>query len=228
MDINGYFKFLSWAEPALLPGATVLWLALHLGWAIVLGSAVRLLAGRFVPRYQSALALLVLLWTLMPGELSPAFWLGLAFQSPSAMTVLLCLGWLRQQFRRASADAASSAATDARSLQLLLAAGIVLGWVLLLDTLAWFPWSFYAWGFSVPAVAVALVVAALFWLQQGSRASALPLCVLALFVIARLPSGNVWDALLDPLLWLALQVGWLISVARRLRRVGPLPRATHV
>ena len=228
MDIGGYFKFFSLAELALLPGASVLWLALHLGWAIVLGSAVRFLAARFIPRYQSALAMLVLVWALVPGELSPAFWLGLAFQSPSAMTVLLCMGWLQQQFRRASVDAALNAATDARSLQWLLAAGVVLGWILLLDTLAVFSVSIYAWGFSVSAVIVALVLAALFWLQQGSRASALPLCVLALFVITRLPSGNLWDALLDPLLWLALQAIWLISVARRLRQARCLPQATHV
>ena len=228
MDINGYFKFLSLVEPALLPNASVLWLALHLGWAIVLGCAVRLLSGRFAPRYQSALALLVLLWTLVPGELSPAFWLGLAFQSPSVMTVLLCMGWLQQQFRRASVDAALNAAKDARSLQLLMAAGIVLGWVLLLDTLAGFSVSVYAWGFSVAAVAVALALAALFWLQQGSRASVLPLCVLALFVLMRLPSGNLWDALLDPLLWLALQAIWLISVARRWQLARHLPAAPRV
>ena len=81
MDISGYFKLLSTVGPALLPSASILWLALHLGWAIVLGSVMRLLAGRFAPRYQSALTFLVLLWTLVPGELSPAFWLGLAFQA---------------------------------------------------------------------------------------------------------------------------------------------------
>ena len=228
MDISGYFKLLSTVGPALLPSGSILWLALHLGWAIVLGSVMRLLAGRFAPRYQSALTFLVLLWTLVPGELSPAFWLGLAFQSPCAMTVLLCLSWLQQQFRRVSTGAALSAVTDARSHQWLMVAGIVLGWVLMLDTLAVFSVSVYAWGFSVSAVVAALVLAALFWLQQGSRASVLPLGVLGLFVLTRLPSGNLWDALLDPLLWLALQAGWLISVARRLRQAKRLPAAIHV
>ena len=38
---------------------------------------------------------------------------------------------------------------------------------------------------------------------------------LALFALTRLPSGNLWDALLDPLLWLTLQFGWLFSALRR-------------
>lgn len=217
MDISTFLKTLSSAEGALLPSASALWLALHLGWAIVLASGAHWLARRFAPRHQLALATLVLLWTLLPGALSPAFWFGLAFQSPSTMTVILCLGWLLQRFGRTPARVASCAVADARSLRLLLLPGIVLGWVLLLDTLAWLPVSIYAWGFAAPAVVVTVVVAALFWLQQGTRASALPLCVLALFVLTRQPSGNLWDALLDPWLWLALQAGGLFSAARRWR-----------
>ena len=217
MDISTFFKTLSSAQGALLPSASSLWLALHLGWAIVLASGAHGLARRFVPRYEWALAWLVLLWTLLPGALSPAFWLGLAFQSPSTMTVILCLGWLLPRFGRKPASAVSCAVADARSVRLLLLPGIVLGWVLLLDTLAWFPVSVYASGFAAPAVVVTVVVAALFWLQHGTRASTLPLCVLALFVLTRLPSGNLWDALLDPWLWLALQAGWLFSAARQWR-----------
>jgi hypothetical protein len=45
---------------------------------------------------------------------------------------------------------------------------------------------------------------------------------LLLFSIARLPSGNLWDALLDPLLW-----GWsLVSLgAAALRSLRRTPRA---
>jgi hypothetical protein len=198
-----------------LPGAAIQWLALHLGWVIVLGCGARLLAGRFLPRYPWALALLVFLLALLPGAVSPAFWLGLAFQSPSLMTVVIGLAWLLQQFSRASTGAASCFEADVRSIKMLSAFGVVLGWVLLLDTLAWFSVSVYAWGFSSPVVIAAVVVAALFWVQQGSVASALPLAVLTLFVLTRLPSGNLWDALLDPWLWLVLQTGWLFSVLRR-------------
>jgi hypothetical protein len=95
--------------------------------------------------------------------------------------------------------------------------------VLLLDTLAWFSVSVYAWGFSSAAVAVLLVTATLVWLVWGSKQLSLKgpmlvLGVLTLFVCTRLPTGNVWDALIDPWLWVALQVGWLISAVRRLKR----------
>ena len=44
---------------------------------------------------------------------------------------------------------------------------------------------------------------------------------LALFSFARLPSGNLWDALLDPLLW-----GWaLVTLAGAALRVLLRPRA---
>ena len=39
-------------------------------------------------------------------------------------------------------------------------------------------------------------------------AAATAAVVLLLFVLTRWPSGNLWDALLDPLLWLGLQVRW--------------------
>ncbi len=227
MDINVFFNILSSPDNALLPGATAAWLALHLGWAIVLGTGVFLLAERFVPRYPWALAGLALLWTLLPGALSPAFWLGLAFQSPSTMTVFLCLSWLLGQGGRIPSAAASFAAADAQAFKRLLAPAVLLGWILLLDTLALLPVSVYAWGFAASTVAVAVVTAALYWLRQGSRASALPLAVLAFFVLTRLPSGNLWDALLDPLLWLVLQAGWLFSVARRRWQTRCLPAATR-
>ncbi len=228
MDISTLFKTLSSADSALLPSASALWLALHLGWAIVLGGGARWLARRFVPRYQLVLAGLVLLWCLLPGALSPAFWLGLAFQSPSTMTVVICLGCLLQRLGRTPTSATSSATADARSVRTLVVPGVVLGWVLLLDTLAWFPVSVYAWGFTVSAVVGAVVMAALFWLQQGTRTSALPLCVLALFVLTRLPSGNLWDGLLDPWLWVVLQASWLVSALCRGGRATRLPAATRV
>ena len=228
MNISALFKTLAAVDSALLPSTTALWLTLHLGWAMVLVSMTHWLATRFVPRYQSALAWLVLLWSLLPGALSPAFWLGLALQSPSMMTVLLCLGWLLQQVRSTSAATAWQTAADARSLKLMAGMGVVLGWVLLLDTLAWFPVSIYAWGFAASAVALAALVSALYCWQQGSRASSLPFCVMTIFVLTRLPSGNVWDALLDPSLWLVLQVGWLVSVMRRRWQARHLPAATRV
>ena len=39
--------------------------------------------------------------------------------------------------------------------------------------------------------------------------------LLLLFVLTRWPSGNLWDALLDPLLWLGLQFFGLRGLKRR-------------
>jgi hypothetical protein len=195
-------------------------------WALVLGVAVMWLGSRLTAMGSWVLAVLVMLWTLLPGPVSPAYWLGLAFQSPSLMTALLCLGWLVCQWRLPARQAwplggQTSASASTAPFQPTLGAwhvsgmaGIVLGWVLLLDTLAWWPVSLYAWGFSPAALAMACVAAALFWLawgggKDGQRVVALLTGVLLLFVVLRLPSGNVWDALLDPCLWMVLQAIYL-------------------
>jgi hypothetical protein len=101
-------------------------------------------------------------------------------------------------------------------MKILLVLGITAGWLMLLDTMAMLPFSLYAMGFGSSAFTIMLAVAALLWVVLGSLVSALPLTVLSLFAISRLPTGNVWDALLDPWLWLALQTGWLLSIVRRL------------
>jgi len=228
MDAGVISRLLASAEAPLLPGAAALWLVLHLGWAIVLGSGMMLISGKLAARQRWIMSLLVVLWTLLPGTASPAFWLGLAFQSPSFMSLVLCLGWLLHGVVRRQRTADLLPHWDRRALKVLLATGIALGWLLLLDTMALFPFSLYAWGFGASAFAVVLAVAALLWLIRGSVASALPLAVLALFALSRLPTGNVWDALLDPWLWLVLQIGWLVSAARRLSKARRLSPTTRV
>lgn len=228
MDLSAFSKLLFLPDNPLLPSATAIWLALHLGWAIVLGSGALLMASKLARRYRWALSLLVLLWALLPGAVSPAYWLGLAFQTPSLMSAVICLGCLLQRARRELGLGVLCAESDLQALKILLLLGVVLGWVLLLDTLAWLPVSVYAWGFGSAALAATLVFAALLWLLRGSPASAFLFMVLTLFVLSRLPTGNLWDALLDPWLWLLLQLGWLVSVVRRLwlrRRLSPATRA---
>ena len=228
MDLSSYFRLALSSGNALLPAATVTWLSLHLGWAIVLGAVTLQLASRLPTRGRWTLASLMWLWTLLPGAASPVFWLGLAFQSPSLMSVLLCIAWLWPPPGPVPGVVNLSATADSRSQKVLLLLAVVLGWVLLLDTLAWFPVSIYAWGFGSAAVALALLAAALLWLLLGSRATVSLLVVLAVFVLTRAPSGNLWDALLDPLLWLALQIGWLFNLVRRhsmARRPSPATRA---
>ena len=168
-----------------------------------------------------------MLWTLLPGSISPAFWLGLAFQAPSLMSVVICLLCLWSQAGRMPGWVVLMAGPSAQALTTGRASGVVLGWVLLIDTLALWPVSVYAWGFSAAAVALVALLATLFWGGYGAssaqqmapdwRVSMLPCGVLILFVVSRWPTGNVWDALLDPWLWMFLQLGWCASVVRRWR-----------
>jgi hypothetical protein len=237
MDPSTWFDSLLSLQNPLLPGAMAMRVAMRGAWAIVLASFTLLLfAGRLAPRHRARLSLLVGLWTLLPGELSPAYWLGLAFQTPSLTSVLVCLVWLARCWRQ-QAQLALSAGRPGRAQAAGAAAAIVLGWVLLLDALAWLPISLYAWGFSPLALGGAALAAALFWAFAGrtragnqpgfSWLAALPLLVLTLFVLTRLPSGNLWDALIDPWLWLVLQWRCLLSVARRIGRTLRLSAATR-
>lgn len=228
MDINSFLNSLGSTANPLLPSLAVTRVALYVVWAIVLGSGTLLLAGKLARRYQLGLSVLVMAWTLMPGSASPAYWLGLAFQTPSLMSAVICLRWALSRARPGQAGGAGVAQPPIHALKILAAAGIVLGWVLLLDTLAWLPVSVYAWGFGSAALGVAAAFATLLWAVLATAAGAgenqlapgrvgllLTVSVLAIFVLTRLPTGNVWDALIDPWLWVALQGGWIVSAARR-------------
>jgi hypothetical protein len=228
MDISTFSTILFSAENPVLPSATVVRLALHGAWAIVLGSAVIRTTDKLPRPYRLGLVFFVMLWTLVPGSASPAYWLGLAFQTPSLMSTVICLAWVFNRVRSEQNLTFLMARSQARAIKIMTMFGVVLGWVLLLDTLAWLPLSVYAWGFSSAAFGAVAVLASLLWLIMRSAGSVLPLIVLALFVLSRLPTGNVWDALLDPWLWVALQAGWLVNVARRLMEAGPWPPATRV
>jgi hypothetical protein len=82
---------------------------------------------------------------------------------------------------------------------------VVLGYLLLLDTVALLPFQMYAWGFTPLALACALVASCLPWVagMRGPLSWTAPLALL-LFALTRLPTGNLWDALLDPITWVAL------------------------
>lgn len=228
MDTSTFFNILFSTENPVLPSATVMRLALHGAWAIVLGSGVMRLADRLARPYRTGLGFLVMLWTLLPDRVSPAYWLGLAFQAPSLMSTVICLAWVLNRVRPEQSPAFLMARSQTWATKIVTLFGVVLGWVLLLDTMAWLPVSVYAWGFSSAAFGAVVVLAVLLWVMMRSVGSVLLLIVLTLFVLSRLPTGNVWDALLDPWLWVALQVGWLINVARRLMVAGRWPPATRV
>jgi hypothetical protein len=95
--------------------------------------------------------------------------------------------------------------------------GALLGWALLLDSFAVLPLQLYAWGFSPAALFLVVVVALLPWVVGHRMSQFNPLApgflvpvAALLFVVWRLPTGNLWDALLDPAAWLALH-GWLLK-----------------
>ena len=223
MDLPSFLTTLVSTGNPVLPGPLAMRLALHLVWAIVLGAAVWLLTGKLSRPYQLGLSVLLMLWTLVPGSASPAYWLGLAFQTPSLTSGLIGLFWLLKQLRRAPQGGVPMQNAPLDGLNILAGLGVLMGWVLLLDTLAWLPVSVYAWGFSSAAVGAVALLSVLVWAVWGTKGRrlhvpVLMLCVLTLFVLTRLPTGNVWDALIDPWLWGGLQVGWLVSAVRRAKR----------
>jgi hypothetical protein len=198
-----------------LPSLWLMQLWLPLGWAVVLAAFVVLVCTRFTQRRVVVwgLPLLTALWTLFPGEMSPAYWLGLAFQAPSIMLVLLC-AWAAWR----ALQGVVVMARPGKPVVTLALVAVVLGWLLLLDTLAQLPVALYALGFGAPALAVVALGSFLPLLQADAakRVSAwLPPLAVLLYVVLRLPTGNVWDAVLDPWLWLGLHGHLLWVVLKR-------------
>lgn len=201
-----------------LPTAGAMQVWLHLGWSVVLAWLGASLSGRWLAGRAHAvlgqwlIALGVAVWVWVPGPNGLAYWLGLAFQAPSVAGVVVCALLLggRAVWGRNTGE------VDGRVL-VLAAMGVLLGWALLLDSFAVLPVQLYARGFSPAVLGLVVLVALLPWAlsrkepRVGPWAAHLvvPLAALA-FVVWRLPTGNVWDALLDPWAWFVLQI-WLLK-----------------
>ena len=187
--------------------------ALRVSWALVLGGLTLGLTLRLPHRWRWGLIWTVMVWTLLGGEWSPAYGLGLAFGSPSLMAAVLCAVVLLRSWRGQPVGLMNSSA-GGRATLILGGIGVVLGWVLLVDTLALWPPSVYAWGFGFAALAGVALLVLVMWMAgadhpAGQRAIGLVALVLVLYVATRLPTGNVWDALLDPWMWVVLQISAL-------------------
>lgn len=202
----------------LLPDPAVQYMAVHFGWGLVLATLLLWAARRWTSIGRKGHAIVVVLGLgscFLPGALSPAFWLGLAFQAPSLCTALLCATVLRAHWRSAPAPVAPVV-----NLWPLVIAAVALGWLLLLDTLAVLPVQLYALGFHALTSGVLLLLSLLPCVVHGGAAwrndwvRVLPAAVV-LFVLSRWPSGNVWDAVLDPWLWGALHIYLLRSWQQR-------------
>ena len=242
--MNPFSLFADWValgghSAPLLPALESLpWLR-HTAWSLVLAAVVVLLgarrrgvgAGTGAGTRTGLLAVLAAAWAWVPGEWGLAYWLGLAFQIPSVLSCVLALGVLVRTFALRTMpghDASGVMGPGAadRSYPDLSAwaavyvgAGVLLGWVLLFDTFALFPVPVYAWGFGPAAFLLVCALALLPWVMAGAgvwRASGAwqVAAAVALFGVSRWPSGNVWDAVLDPWLWLLLNGYALRAVAR--------------
>lgn len=206
-------------QSAWLPEAALAQAWLRLGWALVLGALLATgVAGVGARKGWSALrqrqlaralALLALLACMVPGTVSPTYWLGLAFQAPSLSAGLL--GALVLLCCCATGAAAQRGAEWLAQLRGWAVAAVLLGWLLLLDSFAWWPVALYPLGFGVGGWLALLAVLGAPWAWHGGpgrqhAGSVLGGLVLLAFALLRLPSGNVWDAVLDPWLWLLAQV----------------------
>ncbi len=209
------------AAPA-LPVGWVMRLGLSLGWALVLALLGAALTYRLPLALRRALALALALWTLVPGQKSPDYWLGLAFHAPSLSAMLVSLWLLRRLLFPVPIVSWRRSVAVANGWWLMAAVG--LGYALLLDAFALLPVQIYSWGFS-PALLLGLMALSLLpWVLRGKTTVAAgpeiwvaPLALL-MFAATRLPSGNLWDALLDPWLWSALHIALLRALYQRWRR----------
>jgi hypothetical protein len=220
--LNWMGQLMAMDTPA-LPAPWLMHLWLSLGWSVVLACAVAIFGKAWPVRWRMAAAGLVALGCWFAGPYVPTHWLGMAFQSPSITSVLLCAAFLYGAFFRSTQLSPQPADGDLRWSLVFAVLGVVLGWVLLLDTFAVLPLAVYAWGFSPVTAAVVFAVLMAPWIcHRGELAMdatlwVAPLAVLA-FAALRLPTGNLWDALLDPWLWVALHVysiRGLLQVSRR-------------
>lgn len=213
MDTTSLLSALLSTQTPLLPAPLVFRFYLDLAWGLVLAAMALPALARWAPRHEHLkfwLPPVLLLWCLLPGALSPAYWLGLALRAPSGLLAGLCAWVLLRHYRPQTSGPAPLQVLRTWTWPL-----VALGWVLLLDTFALLPLSLYAWGFAPLTLGVLLALGLLPALLQGRYPmSGLWVAVLLFYVLLRLPTGNVWDAVLDPALWFWLQVNAL----RRLRR----------
>ena len=179
-------------------------------WGVVAAWMGVCLAGRWSLQLRAKIALggILAIWVGLPGVWGGSYWLGLAFQSPSVSTVLVCgLGFSRALHRTVFSGYSRSPWN--RSQVFISMCGIALGWALLLDTLGVWPGFIYDWGFGSIAPAIAVLIAALPWIAARklvpSQSVVLGGTAIGFFLFLRLPTGNLFDALIDPWLWCYLQ-----------------------
>ncbi len=232
--VAAFWGQLGEVQVAALPPLVVMQVWLRLGWGLVLTALLVLAWGRVggtqagVSRMgvRRVLVVAVLLWCALPGASSPAYWLGLAFQAPSLSAGALALLVLLRAGLAGQAPVVHARETLVQARR-WAGAAVLLGWALLLDTFALWPLALYPWGFGVLVWVVLLAVAWLPWAWgggalRGHAAGVWLSGALLAFAALRLPSGNVWDAMLDPWLWGLAHVVVLQEICFRYKKQSGL------
>lgn len=170
---------------------------------------------------STAWVLLLSVWS------APLSMLGLAFQTPSLLTLCLCVVAAWSEMQTSERQLFSSPPT-VRGKNAVWGLLVLLGWGLMLDTWGRLPMDLYIGGFEMQALWWAWGLAGVWMLWasfqetltatwHGRGASCLLIAV-ALFGFTHAPTGNAWDALLDPGLWLWAHVQlWRFWAAQRTR-----------
>lgn len=213
----------------LIPALNLATMDRHVGWALTL-AAVTLFLLRWAPKsMRFAFGAAVFLLALVPVNWGLSQWMGQAYQTPSLVTQGLALLYLYRVLMSAGTAECGPASTNNRWPVSVLLVSIAVGWILVLDTFAILPMPLYALGYSTEPALFGLVAAVVFWTvsmkssngagdAQGSRDLAVVLVLaIAIHTFTRLPSGNAWDAMLDPWLWLVSH-GALIAHIMRFSR----------
>lgn len=198
-----------------LPELATQFVYARVAWGLVL-AALLLVAwrgrGDVTPRQAGVVTLLSMALMWLPGAASPVYWLGLALQLPSGLLAALC-AWSLLRPAGARAPLLAPAAPWLAGL----------GALLYVDAVGWTRFEWYALGAQpriAPLLALVVGVVALAALRRpsfGPSAGALLVAVFG-FSVLRLPTGNLFDALLDPMLWLVCVALTLASCWRRVRR----------
>ncbi len=193
------------------------------GWSVAVAWFAAWLLGRWATSQKTkvAIALILAIWVWLPGPWGGSHWLGLAFQAPAVTTVLFCALSLMHMLHR-SEHPQPLRQIGSFQQNFLALCGIAMGWALLLDTLGVFSSSFYNWGFGSVAPALVLGIGALPWVvaKKGLPHSSVAVLGVATmsFVVLRLPTGNLFDALMDPWLWCYLQFAFVQQWRHALNR----------
>lgn len=220
------------ASSSITPPLAALSISMHIGWAMVLGAGAVFLLRSTSIKTRISVALLITLLCLLPNDWSPSWWFGLAFQTPSLVLQGLCAAYLYQQFTTQTNTPILATDTTPPAVPRgwpigLLSVAIIAGWLLALDTFAVFNISLYAIGFTPYAILAALFFACLLQLisarsEHAQRTrhyrdlAAITLIAIVVHLLLRLPTGNMWDALLDPWLWI---VAHAMAIFRLLKKM---------